>query len=84
MAKLSIRKNGCFQCRPTKHIARPVKLPQWLVTATIGEHNHVELTVPAADILVAGDYAGEVLSGAANSVNSRPANYQIQSITQLV
>ena len=81
MAKLSI-KSGVFHARPS--FRRPVRIPRWLVTATIGEHNNVQLTVPASDIIVAGEYAGAVLEGTAAKVNNKPANYHIQSITQLV
>ena len=55
----------------------------WLVTATIGEHNNVELAVPAADIITAGEHAGRILEGSAFSVNSKRFDYQIQSIAQL-
>lgn len=58
-------------------------IPLWLVTATIGEHNNVGLTVPAADIIVAGEQAGAMLEDAADTIYSQPYNYQIQSITQL-
>ncbi len=58
-------------------------LPLWLVTATIGEHNHVQLTVPAPTILEAGDHVGIMLEWRCENVHSKPADYQIQSIAQL-
>lgn len=58
-------------------------IPLWLVTATIGEHNNVELCVPAKNILQAGVYAGCILEGTAESTFSKRTNYQIQSIAQL-
>lgn len=58
-------------------------IPLWLVTATIGEHNNVEICIPAANIIQAGQRAGAVLEGTAADTFSRSYNYQIQSIAQL-
>jgi len=83
MARISVRHNGCFSARPSrKPVRKAPALPKWLVTATIGVWNNVQLTVPAADIITAGEYAGAVLEGTCAKVNNRPANYQIQSICQ--
>lgn len=82
MAKISVRKNGCLSFKPALKSAR--KLSHWLVTATIGEHNNVSITVPAPSIEHAGLAAGQIFEGTAAQTFSCRHNYQIQSIAQLI
>lgn len=69
-----------FTPRPTRRC--PVAI--WKVSATIGEHNNIELTVPAENIMVAGLVADKLISNAAFAINSSRRDFQTQSITQVV